>query len=195
MEQSVIARAPTRALLSQARATIAPPVANPSGRPTLAALFEAEESGVLHYAISIVRRRAVAEDVVQEAFLRLHQTWSEVENPKAWLYRTVRNLGLNQLRDHPAEAELHEELTPHEAKPPAEALGQAEAVGTMRMLLAEMSAEDRNLIRLKYHDGLRYDEIGRRTGLSTGNVGYRLHHLLKALAESLRRAGIESSQG
>ena len=64
-----------------------------------------------------------------------------------------------------------------------------------RLFLAEMTQDDRDLIRLKYHDGLRYREISRRTGLSVGNVGYRLHHLLKGLADSLRHAGIEGSQG
>jgi RNA polymerase sigma-70 factor (ECF subfamily) len=65
----------------------------------------------------------------------------------------------------------------------------------VRLFLAEMPPEDRNLIQLKYHDGLRYRDISRRTGLSVGNVGYRLHHVLKGLADSLRNAGIEGSQG
>ena len=38
-------------------------------------------------------------------------------------------------------------------------------------------------------------EISQRTGLSVGNVGYKLHHLLKSLGESLRRMGIESAEG
>jgi len=167
----------------------------PGDRPPLAALFAAEESGLLRYAIGIVRRRSVAEELVQEAFLRLHGTGSEVQNPRAWLYRTVRNLGLNHLRDHPREAELPDDPATPEATLPAEKLGREEAVGTVRLLLAELSAEDRELIRLKYLDGLRYEEISKQTGLSVGNVGYRLHHLLKALAGSLRRAGIEGSQG
>jgi RNA polymerase sigma-70 factor (ECF subfamily) len=68
-------------------------------------------------------------------------------------------------------------------------------MGVVRLLLAEMSPEDRDLVRFKYLDELRYQEISRRTGLSVGNVGYRLHHLLKGLADNLRRAGIEGSQG
>jgi DNA-directed RNA polymerase specialized sigma24 family protein len=51
------------------------------------------------------------------------------------------------------------------------------------------------LVRLKYLENLRYQEISQRTGLSVSNVGYRLHHLLKALADGLRRAGIEGSRG
>lgn len=196
MEPLVFERAHTTALPSLSSAAVPPlPVSNLPGRPTLAALFASEESGVLRFAIGLVGRRSVAEEVVQEAFLRLHQAWADVENPKAWLYRTVRNLALNHLRDHPKEAELHEELVPQDASLPVDLLGREEAVGTVRLLLAEMADADRDLVRLKYNEGLRYEEISRRTGLSVGNVGYRLHHVLKGLADSLRRAGIEGSRG
>jgi RNA polymerase sigma-70 factor (ECF subfamily) len=166
-----------------------------SDRANLAALFSSEESGLLRFAIGLVGRRSVAEELVQEVFLRLHQVWGEVENPKAWLYRSLRNLALNYLRDRPKEAQLPEEIVAGDERLPTELLGRNEAVGTVRLCLAEMSPEDRNLIRLKYHDNLKYREISRRTGLSVGNVGYRLHHLLKGLADNLRHAGIEGSQG
>jgi RNA polymerase sigma-70 factor (ECF subfamily) len=163
--------------------------------PNLAALFEAEESGLLRFAIGLVGRRTVAEELVQETFLRLHQVWGEVENPRAWLYRSLRNLALNHLRDRKDETELNETTAPGEENLPTERLGRNEAVGMMRLLLAEMTDEDRRLIQLKYHDDLKYQEISQRTGLSVGNVGYRLHHLLKGLADSLRSAGIEGSRG
>ncbi len=163
---------------------------------TLAAVFEAEESGLLRYALGLVRRRDIAEELVQETFLRLHQVWGQVENPRAWLYRSLRNLSLNHLRDRPAESELHEETTPQlEALLPADQLARAEAVGMVRLILSELPPDDRDLLRLKYQEGLKYEEIARRTGLTSGNVGFRLHHLLKSLADRLRRAGLEGSSG
>jgi RNA polymerase sigma-70 factor (ECF subfamily) len=74
-------------------------------------------------------------------------------------------------------------------------MGRSEAIGTVRMLLAEMSEEDRALVTLKYQDDLKYQEISRRTGLSVGNVGFRLHNVLKGLLDGLQRAGIEGSEG
>lgn len=173
-----------------------PPVVEKSSKPaSIAVLFEAEESALLHYAIGLVGRRMVAEELVQETFLRLHKIWDEIENPRGWIYRTLRNLALNHLRDHPAEAELLESTAAAGDALPAEAMGRAEAVGVVRTLLAEMPASDRDLVQLKYHDDLRYEEISKRTGLSVSNVGYRLHHVLKTLAENLRHAGIQGSQG
>jgi RNA polymerase sigma-70 factor (ECF subfamily) len=90
---------------------------------------------------------------------------------------------------------LDEEATAGDEKLPREVLGRLEAIGTVRMLLAEMPEADRNLIRLKYLEDLKYDEISRRTGLSVGNVGFRLHHALKDLLGRMHKAGIEGSEG
>lgn len=196
MEPSVLARARPAPPLTGGPAATALPVAAAAARPSLAEIFVAEESGLLRFAVSLVGQRPVAEELVQETFLRLHQVWAEVENPRAWLYRSLRNLALNHLRDRKPVTELHEETAPPlDAALPAEQLVRDEALGTMRLLLAELPTEDRQLVHLKYLDGLKYDEISRRTGLSVSNVGYRLHHLLKGLADSLRRAGIDGSRG
>jgi RNA polymerase sigma-70 factor (ECF subfamily) len=166
-----------------------------SGTLALAALFEAEESALLRFAIGLVGKRPVAEELVQESFLRLHQAWEGVDNPRAWLYRSLRNLALNHLRDHARETSIEQESVASGEALAGEVLGRTEAVGMVRLLLSEMSDEDRKLIELKYRDNLKYDDISRKTGLTVGNVGYRLHHALKSLADALRHAGIEGSSG
>lgn len=186
------APAPTAVVESSEGATASSPLNRET--QSLAALFESEESGLLRFAIGLVGRRTVAEELVQETFLRLHKIWEQVENPRGWLYRSLRNLALNHLRDHSRETELDEATQPAEADLPSEMLGQMEAVGMVKLLLAEMTDEDRKLIRLKYNENLKYQDISKRTGISVGNVGYRLHHLLKGLADALRRAGIEGSK-
>lgn len=173
------------------------PMVSGESKPTLVALFEKEESRILGFAIGLVGRRAIAEELVQETFIRLHQVWDQVEQPRAWLYRSLRNLAANHLRDRREETELNEErdTDPNEEALPDAVLGRMEAEGTMHLLVADMAKDDQNLIRLKYEEGLKYREISERTGLSVGNVGYRLHHLLKELAVGLRQAGIEGSRG
>ncbi len=165
-------------------------------KPTLRQVFDAEESPLLRYAHGLVGQRETAEDLVQEAFLRLHEHWADVVNPRAWLFRSIRNLALNHLRDHKRETPIEdgrEFQSP--AADPDETIGKLEALGTLQLLLAELHEDDRQLIALKYHEGLKYDQISQRTGLSIGNVGYKLHHALKHLADSLRRLGVESPEG
>ena len=74
-------------------------------------------------------------------------------------------------------------------------LGKMEAAGILHMLMGDLDERDQLLLRLKYFEGLKYTEISQRSGMSVGNVGYRLHHVLKDLADSLRGAGVEGAKG
>ncbi len=163
-------------------------------KPSLRDLFEREETPLLRFAYGLTGRREGAEDVVQEAFLRLHAHWGEVAQPRAWLYRSVRNLALNHLRERKREADGEAPETADDARGPDGHLARFEAAGAVRLLLAELREEDRRIIEMKYDENLKYDQISQRTGLSVGNVGYKLHHLLKSLAEGLRRMGVEGPE-
>ena len=164
---------------------------------TLRSLFESEESLLLRYAYSLTGRRAVAEEIVQEVFLQLHTRWHEVEAPKAWLIRSVRNMAYNHTRNHkrevlgvpstPAACPPTEELTPEEI------LVEIEETEALRQLIGALDKPDQELLKLKYFDELKYREISLQTGLSISNVGYRLHHILKGLASKLRPIGADEN--
>ncbi len=166
-----------------------------AGKPTLVALFTAEESPLLRYAFSLVGRRAISEEVVQDVFLQLHVHWETVDNPRAWLYRSVRNRAFDHHRKHKREVLVDGEREPgaEPAESPEALLQKMEAAGFLRLLLAELEDADRQLVHLKYFEDLKYREISKRTGLSIGNVGYRLHHILKQLADKLRQFGIDEA--
>ncbi len=72
--------------------------AEPPGWETIEELFAALESPLLSYALRLAGDAGVAEDIVQEAFMRLQAQFDEVREPRRWLYRTVHNLALNQRR-------------------------------------------------------------------------------------------------
>ncbi|HEY2952173.1 MAG TPA: RNA polymerase sigma factor, partial [Verrucomicrobiae bacterium] len=61
-------------------------------------LFAALESPLLSYAQRLLGERTPAEDMVQDAFMKLHSQFAEVREPRRWLYRTVHNLALNHRR-------------------------------------------------------------------------------------------------
>ncbi len=170
----------------------------PVGIPRLdiRTLFEQEEGPLLRYAFSLVGRRAVAEELVQEAFLQLHTHWDTVTNSKAWLYRSVRNRAYNHHRDNRREILTDQspaELCEKSESNPEALLQRMEATGFLRLLLAELESTDRQLVELKYYENLKYTEISTKTGISVGNVGYRLHHILKQLAGKLREHGIDGT--
>lgn len=162
-------------------------------------LFAALESPLLGYALRLVPSAAAAEDIVQEAFVRLHARFDEVRQPRSWLYRTVHNLAMNHQRQaarlvplggKPEEdAAAGPELV--DLRPlPDEEIARWEAVGLVRLGLETLDVRSRELVQLKFHQDLSYKEISARTGLTVGHVGYLLHHAVKSLAAELARAGL-----
>ena len=162
---------------------------------TLQSLFDSEETPLLHYAFSLVGRRAVAEEIVQEVFLQLHTHWDEVASPKAWLFTSVRNRAFKHLRDNKREVFKEDtdgkESATEDAGSPEASLVHMEAIGALRRFVEELDEPDRQLVKLKYFSELKYRDISTQTGLNIGNVGYRLHHILKELADKLRKLGFD----
>jgi RNA polymerase sigma-70 factor (ECF subfamily) len=162
-------------------------------------LFSALESPLLSYALRLLGERAPAEDTVQEAFMKLHAQFAEVREPRRWLYRTVHNLALNHRRQArkivPFASGLSGEPAPapDTADPellPDEQIIRWEGIGLVRLSVAALDERSREVVRLKFDEGLSYKQISDRTGLTTGHVGYLLHHALKTIAAELARTGL-----
>ena len=162
---------------------------------TLQTLFDTEETPLLRYAFALIGRRAVAEEIVQEVFLQLHVHWGDVDSPRAWLFRSVRNRAYNYIRDNQREILKIDDgnvQSPNaEDETPEATLLRMEAIGALRQIVEELDETDRQLVKLRYFEGLKYRDISAQTGLSISNVGYRLHHILKELAGKLRPLGID----
>ena len=176
-----------------------PSSTEPPRAESLEELFAALESPLLSYALRLAGDRGVAEDIVQEAFMRLHAQFEEVREPRRWLYRTVHNLALNQRRrsgkivslDLPAEANPLPGSEAQDPQPlPDEQIARWEGIGLVRLSLETLEPRSRELVRLKFNENLSYREISARTGLTIGHVGYLLHHAIKTVADELAKNGV-----
>jgi len=160
-------------------------------------LFLALEGPLLSYAHRLAPRDGVAEDLVQEAFLRLHGQFAAVREPKRWLYRTVHNLALNHHRRAAKTVPFPGTIPGSDGGGPArepadetrpgpdEALARQEQLEQLRASVAQLDERSRTLLRLKFHEDLSYRQISERTGLTVGHVGYLLHHAIKGLGATL----------
>jgi RNA polymerase sigma-70 factor (ECF subfamily) len=173
--------------------------AQPTREETLEELFATLESPLLSYALRLVGEPGAAEDLVQEAFVKLHAQFEQVREPRRWLYRTVRNLALNQQRDARRTVPLNDESeaggppatdTADPQPLPDEQVVRLEGVGLVRLSLETLDERSRELVRLKFDEDLSYKEISARTGLTVGHVGYLLHHALKTIAAELAKSGV-----
>ena len=165
---------------------------------TLEELFASMEGPLLAYVYHLMNDRDEAQDIVQESFLRLHQHFDEVRQPSAWLYRTSRNLAFSYKRKHgkviPFSPIVGEDDSPameqiDEQPLPDDRIERLESVGLAMLCLDRLAEDMRALVKMKFVEGLSYKEMASATGMSIGNIGYKLHHAIKFLAGEMEREG------
>ena len=132
---------------------------NPLAGETIEELFAALESPLLNYALRLAGELSVAEDLVQDAFMKLHAQFGEIREPRRWLYRTVHNLALNQRRaagkivalDPAAGSDVPAAGDPSDPQPlPDEQIARWEGIGLVRLSLEALDDRSRELIRLNF---------------------------------------------
>lgn len=149
------------------------------------------EGSLLRYALSITGNPDRARDVVQDTFLRL---WAE--DPvrlngclAEWLFTVCRHRAIDVQRKENRMTALTEIDLETRASPepdPAQAAEHNESTSAVLRLLDTLPLNQREVIRLKFQNGLSYQEISRVTSLTVTNVGFLLHTGLKTLRARLQ---------
>jgi RNA polymerase sigma-70 factor (ECF subfamily) len=124
-----------------------------------------------------------AEDIVQEAFMRLAQQVPQPEQVLPWLYRVVRNEALANHRTASRRRERERRASTPEAwfSTAEDRLDAGEAT----RLLAELPLELREVIVARLWGGLTFEEIARLAGSSLPTTYRRYQSGLTQLRERL----------
>jgi RNA polymerase sigma-70 factor (ECF subfamily) len=154
------------------------------------------ERPLVRYATRLLGDVDAARDVVQDCFLRLcRQSPEELDGHlRPWLFTVCRHRALDLLRKAGRMETLDRKtdaLARDDARPEAD-LEQREEAARVRDVLAALPERQQEVVRLKFQEDLSYKEIAAITGTSVSNVGYILHHALRALRSRL--AANEGSQ-
>jgi len=139
---------------------------------------------VRHYALRLVRDPWLADDVLQETFLRAWKHWSTFRsdsNREAWLIRICRNVAFDLLaqRNRRRESPLRDEET--------SGASSLLSLDTSEALL-DLSLEHREVIFLVDFLEYEYDVAAEILGVPVGTVRSRLHRARSALRTSMRDA-------
>jgi RNA polymerase sigma-70 factor (ECF subfamily) len=154
------------------------------------ALFREYYGPLVGLAESLLRRRAEAEEVVQDVMLELwrrRETLAIDESWRAYLFRAVRNRALNELR-HERVAELAAPFVRGESSvsPTAHAQVVAEELDdAIVRSVAGLPEPVREVFELSRKNGLKYAEIANVLGISVKTVEARMGRALKELRERL----------
>lgn len=155
-----------------------------------------------NFALRQLRSHALAEDVVQDTFVRVVQGAKEFQNASkfsTWLYTIARNLCIDQvrkssLRKHPSLEQgtggedgpsLGEQLSDPRSNVERSAVS-AELKGRILAAVESLPADQREVFLLREVSNLPFKEIAEVTGVPENTVKSRMRYALERLQEALR---------
>jgi RNA polymerase sigma-70 factor (ECF subfamily) len=154
---------------------------------------------IVGLAWRLVGNREEAEDLAQEAFLRLHRSLPDFRGDSrigTWLYRTTTRLAIDHLRRERIRRKLFFFRQDNEAPDPVDLasdtrsnpgrkLMDREAMRSLRRSLGKLSSRQQVIFTLRHYEGLTLKEIAEHLGLETGTVKAHLHRAVTQLRRDL----------
>jgi RNA polymerase sigma factor (sigma-70 family) len=141
-------------------------------------VYAAQLASVSRLAFLVVRSRAVAEELAQDAFTVLLQHFAEVENPPAYLRTTVVRLALRWQDRRRMEQQRLEliDLPRHQFSPEIDETWEA---------IGRLSVERQVVLVLRFYEDLGHEEIAALLGCTAGTVRSRVRRALSDLRKEL----------
>jgi len=140
-------------------------------------LFDELYDRLVYFAYQIIRDQEQAEDIVQEAFVKLWGNKNTLTNSeqslKSYLYNTVKNLSLNVIR-HSKVVDRYVQLNLREDEPIdapiVEAIMSAEVLSQIHKAVAELPQQYKTISLLSFFEGKKNQEIADELGISVNTI-------------------------
>lgn len=156
----------------------------------MAAAFEAHGAAIYRYAARLTGSPDIAEDVVQETFVRLTtKPPPSLENLRPWLFTVATHLAHDETRARRRRWRLlaaradRQPLSDPPPDPAAQA-ASADLAGRVQVALADLPARDRQALLLR-SEGFTHHEIASAIGTTTKSVGTIIARALVKLDDRL----------
>ena len=165
-------------------------------RAALEEILRLVQEPLYRYIYRLVGERTLAEDILQEVFIRIYRKLGWLHEPKffrPWAYRIASREAFKHLRrerrwkEQIRDEEVLETIPAQEAGAPL----TSELIERLPQLVARVSPASRAVLILHYLDEMPLAEIADVLGIAVGTVKSRLAYGL----ESLRRAIREQQAG
>ncbi len=143
-------------------------------------------------ALRIVRRQALAEEAVHDAFVQIWERAGSFDpsrgQARSWLYAVVRHRALNILRGE-TRTDLVEDFEPFalasEDESPETIVSRLSDAGALRRCLERLDPSRRQAILLAYVQGLSHGELAGRLGVPLGTIKSWIRRSLISLRECM----------
>ena len=177
-----------RASAAHVAADAPEPAGNPEQQVT--AYFQEHAPAVYRYLAGVYGDEETAEDVTNEAFLRLYQALHDgisIENPRAWTLTVARRLMLTELRRAQSELARYQKLarsTPSPVLRPDELLCKRRRNEALVRELISLTPLERTCLKLSAR-GLKPSEIGELVGHDRRRVAEMVMRVTHQLAKKI----------
>lgn len=155
-------------------------------------LFHQVYPSLLRYCHRLAGDPDVAEDMAQEAFVRLHRNGVTGPVPalRVWLFRVATRLIQDRGRAVRNRARLLEEnpVLPWEAPDPEEGVERSRTVGRVRQILERLDGRDRELLLMR-EEGFSYREMAEVVGVAPGSIGTLLARAQRRFTTMFEKEG------
>lgn len=169
----------------------------------LAEIYGSIAPGLINYLYRRCGDRALAEDMLQEVFLRVHKvrhTYLPNRPVKPWVYAIARHASIDMLRKKGRRREvvLEEAAIDNAAARSAHEGGPAYGMDEIEMALESLPAAQREAMMLTKISGLSVRETSAVLGISEGAVKVKVHRAVKAVYRFLKSSengtGVENEE-
>jgi len=141
-------------------------------------LYRARYASLVRLASVVLDDDEVAEEVVQDAFARLHLRWDRVDDPASYVHRSVVNACRDVLRRRRVERAFLRRSHPSSTLPEPDYLGDA---------LARLPARERIALILRHYEGFSEQQIAETLHCPPGTVKTLLHRGTQRLRRQIER--------
>jgi RNA polymerase sigma-70 factor (ECF subfamily) len=152
-------------------------------------LFKEHFHAAVYIAQKIVSSRHVAEDVVQDVFIRmLEMDMEALESPVKFLYASVRNGAIDYIRRNARL--INSALTPDVMRDDSleslmEEVEHAENLTKLLHAIEQLPEQSREVVKLVCLSDCSYQEVASRLGISLSTVKTHMYRSFKRLRELL----------
>ncbi|HZU99034.1 MAG TPA: sigma-70 family RNA polymerase sigma factor [Planctomycetota bacterium] len=172
---------------------------DPSG-PPFHALYDRHKGLVFRYHLRLVGDRALAEDLMQDTFLRIYERLDRFDHERPfrpWLVQIARNTALNALRSRKKKERSASDSLPE--RPASDRLQAQVIAGEARShvheALASLEDEERALLVDRVGLGMKLGEIAESLGCTERTVRNRLDAAIEHLTRALLGRKEETRDG
>lgn len=162
-------------------------------------LVERYQKPLINFLRGILRNEEEVMDCTQEAFLAAYRNlwrYSSKHTFRAWLYAIAKNKAIDLMRKKNNEIPLaFDENWVDQKEGPEEAWLNKERKNEMQGILEELPEHYRQVLYLKYHQELSYEEISLVLDIPVSSVKNHLHRGKEKLRQIMERRGIDAGNG